>query len=54
MIWHSLLFVDQNRNRAKYLKHYFKVSNCKCTPISINTSDTTAQKLYKTVPKYKI
>ena len=24
MIWHSLLFVDQNRNGAKYLKHYSK------------------------------
>ena len=25
MIWDSLLFVDQNRNGGKYLKHYFKV-----------------------------
>ena len=27
MIWDSLLFVDQNRNGAKYLKHYFKVKH---------------------------
>ena len=43
MIWDSLLFVDQNRNGAKYLKHYFKSleSNYKRTPISINMPDTT-------------
>ena len=43
MIWDSLLFVDQNRNGAKYLKHYFKslVSNYKRTTISIDMSDTT-------------
>ena len=40
MIWDSLLFVDQNRNGVKYLKHYL-VCNDKCTPISINASDTT-------------
>ena len=25
MIWDFLMFVDQNRNRAKYIKHDFKV-----------------------------
>ena len=44
MIWDSLLFVDQNRNGGKYLKHLVPkslVSNYKCTPISINMPDTT-------------
>ena len=27
MTWDSLLFIDQNRNGAKYLKNYVKVLN---------------------------
>ena len=29
MTWDSLLFIDQNRNGAKYLKNYVKVLNFK-------------------------
>ena len=44
MVLDSLLFVDENRNGAKYLKHYFKclVPNYKRAPISIDMSDTTS------------
>ena len=44
MIRDSLLFVDQNRNGGKYLKHLVPkslVSNYKCTPISIDMPDNT-------------
>ena len=40
MIWDSLLFIDENRNGAKYLKHYFKVQ---CLTISAQLSQSMHQ-----------